>query len=203
MKKKIYAIKILIIIASFWGGYGINKLTSYLKDSLFVTYEIDPLGDNILKHHKAMIEKGTPDVFSKCSNFYFASGYPTYCEVLLDEIIAFNKYNTPGIASDIHEKISVLTNETFLYKDETYVREELMFRATYTLYGISNDFLYRAAKMGDLYAIKTIYSEMYRGNNSYDEKLDSFPRKYQNLDSAFKSYTAKLARKYPQVEIYY
>ena len=50
--------------------------------------------------------------------------------------------------------------------------------ACYTLNHIGCDFLYNAAKNHDRYTISFINDMIWNGQSFYDDKLDSFPRKY-------------------------
>lgn len=171
-------IKILLVSLSFGAGYGLNKLLAFVIDNFFVSYEIYSSSDEVLILDKKCLERGTPKDLENIDGYYGATDYPTNCENLLDYMICANRYHTPGAAISIYKTIvPQFVEEDFLSLRMGQFDPRIM-SACYTLNHIGCDFLYNAAKNHDRYTISFINDMIWDGQSFYDDKLDSFPRKY-------------------------
>lgn len=171
-------IKILLVSLSFGAGYGLNKLLAFAIDNFFVSYEIYSSSDDVLILDKKCLERGTPKDLENIDGYYGATDYPTNCENLLDYMICANRYHTPGAAISIYKTIvPQFVEEDFLSLRMGQFDPRIM-SACYTLNHIGCDFLYNAAKNHDRYTISFINDMIWDGQSFYDDKLDSFPRKY-------------------------
>lgn len=170
--------KFLLFFLSFGVGYGLNKLLAFAMDSFFVSYEIYPNSDEVLILDKKCIEIGTPKDLENIEGYYVFTDYPTSSEKLLDYMICANRYHTPGAAIYIYNMIVPQFVEDIVPRLRMGQFDTRLMSACYTLNHIGCDFLYNAAKNHDRYTISFINDMIWNGQSFYDDKLDSFPRKY-------------------------
>ncbi len=170
--------KILLVFLSFGAGYGLNELLTFVIDSFFVSYQIYPDSDDILTYDKKCLERGLSKDLSNIEGYYGLTDYPTKSENLLDYMICANRYHTPGVAISIYNSIVPQFVEGTIPRLKMGQYDSRIMSACYTMNHIGCDFLYHAAKNHDKYAISFINQLVWDGQSFYDDKLDSFPRKY-------------------------
>lgn len=194
MKRK-YVIKILLLILAYAAGYSLNSLLFIVINEMHLFYETTPYDHKLRKLDHDFLATGDKyklDLLEEC--YSFASS-PTGDELLLDYIIAVNKYKIEGQASKIYTIIVPQFVEAMIpgYKPGKF--EEKYLNAAYTYNNIGCEFLYSAAKFGDFDAIYRIKNNIADGRSFYDEKLDSFPRIHKDVEEMLFDITYKNSNK--------
>ena len=190
IKKVLY--KVLVFCLAFGLGMGLNKLISYVINQTLISYEYSPNSDEILALDRKCLTRGLYKDYCNIDKFYFFTDYPTNCEMLLDYIICANRYKTPEVASDIHKMLVPQFVEGAMPQYKVNQFDKRIMDASYMLNDFCCDYLYRAAKNNDYYAISYIAHLVDGGYSFYDEKIDSFARKYQDIEQLKEAFNAKV-----------
>lgn len=172
-------------------GYGLNRFAGFvLRENAPIT----AAKDSTLKLDKEMLQTGDYKTYWNIYALYINFDYPTKNELLLDYIIAFNRYHTPGIAKEIFKIIVPLSFKSVLPSNRKKKREAMILGTSYTLYNMGCNYLYRAAKGGDTITIFSI-SNILEESGIDNEKLDSFPRKIEYIGDECQEYIYCLMKK--------